>query len=682
MKYSLAQFPFVRIAIPVIIGIALNEFGLGKASAICIAVLGFLSYFVLSVIKDPLVKYRYNKYYPIPLSFIFISLGWLCLEIQKPEEIEGGILNKPQIIVSEIRSISHENAITRLETKAVLDSNTINLLIDLQGNDYKIRIGDSLLCLAEVQRINPPVTPEGFNYEKYLRHNGILYKAYVRKGQYKIIGHKESLLSKSDAIRNTIIQSIFECQFKDNTANFLITILTGDKAFLTDTTKENFSKSGLAHILAVSGLHIAIISLMISWILSPLDNIHLKWLRLLLTLSCVWAFTFVTGMPLSAIRAAIMASFVIAGIMLRQKHSISNALFAAATFTLLITPSALFDVGFQMSYLSVFGIIIFADILTFGERFTLKKRITSIFAVSIAAQLGTAIVTLFYFNFLPLSFLIGNIIVVPLLPIFLTTSILVILLSSIGLKYSFIIDSIDFFYQFIEDIAKFSTSLESLTIEDFWIPGSTAICLCIAIFAIGIWLRQRELKQLIWFSSVSTIIGISLLIIDREQTGKSGLFISDDYESTNIVYFRNRQLYIINSKNDSLEISDYLQRNNRFLCKYDFKTTHYITKDTAIDNIIYKCPFLKIADKSFYFAEGNIKNNLPYPLDRKLNTIILTNNYYNSIEDIEDKFKFANIVLTNEVYDDKRTEYRLELAKCKAKVYDIPKGDVYFEKIN
>ena len=190
------------------------------------------------------------------------------------------------------------------------------------------------------------------------------------------------------------------------------------------------------------------------------------------------------------------------------------------------------------------------------------------------------------------------------------------------------------------------------------------------------------MKQLIWFSSVSTIIGISLLIIDREQTGKSGLFISDDYESTNIVYFRNRQLYIINSKNDSLEISDYLQRNNRFLCKYDFKTTHYITKDTAIDNIIYKCPFLKIADKSFYFAEGNIKNNLPYPLDRKLNTIILTNNYYNSIEDIEDKFKFANIVLTNEVYDDKRTEYRLELAKCKAKVYDIPKGDVYFEKIN
>lgn len=682
MMYSLAQFPFVRIAIPLIIGIALNECGLGKAYIICIAAIGILSYIALTVIKNPLAKYRYNKYYPIPLIFIFVSLGWLCLELQKPREIEGCIPDKPQTIVTEVRSVSHGNAITRLETKAAIDSMAINMLVDLQGNDYNIKIGDSLICSAEIQRINPPVTPEGFDYAKYLRNNGILYKAYVRKGQYKKIGHEENLLSISGAIRKAIVQSIFECQFKDNTANFLITVLTGDKNFLSDTTKENFSKSGLAHILAVSGLHIAIISLLISWILSPLDNINLKWMRLLLTLAFVWAFTFITGMPISAIRAAIMVSFVIAGIVLKQKHSISNALFAAATFTLVISPSALFDVGFQLSYLSVLGIIVLADLMTFGKRFSLKKRLTSIFAVSVAAQLGTAVVTLFYFNFLPLSFLLGNIIVVPLLPIFLTVSIFAIILSGFGANIGFIIDGIDLFYQLFESIAKFSSNLESLTIEDFWIPASTAICFCLAIFAIGIWLRQRELKQLIWFSSAATIIGFALLIIDRQDTYRAGLFISDDYESTNIVYFQNRQLYIINSKNDSLEIADYLQRNSHFLCKYNFKSIHYITEDTTISNIVYKDSFLKIADKSIYLAKGNIKRNMPYPLDIKLNTIVITNNYYNTIADLRTKFKFDNIVLTNEVYDDKRAEYRLELAKCKAKVFDIPKGDAYFVEIN
>ena len=674
MNLQLAQYPFLRIVIPLILGNAMALLSLPPYLFFLSSALSVIFLIWYAATKEPLKKYKLNKLYPIPLFLLLLSLGWLNGYVNKPSCINDKYVGKPIFITAEVEEAKHGNVTLNTISSAIINNNEEKLSIVFQGNDYKIKQGSIIRCRLTLDKIMPSVVPYSFDYAQYLKSKGILYRGFVEEGNYIIIGEHNNIFTAANSIRNSIIKSIFSCGFSDDTANFLITILTGDNQFLDDETKISFSHSGLAHILAVSGLHIAIISIIIAFALSFLDRLKMKWMRLTISLIFVWAFCFITGLSPSSVRASIMATFLITAILSHKKHNTTNALAAAAVITLIIDPFAISDIGFQLSYLSVATIVILANSMTIGGRFSWEKKISELFAVSIAAQLGTCFISILYFKVLPLSFIIANVIIVPILPFFVISAILAILLSVIGVNIGFIPACINTFYDGIRYIADFCSGIDIMTFDNIWLTPIAAISFTLVIISIGLWLRNRNETYLIWVASVFTAIAFTDLTYQICTTPRQGYFISDEYESTNIVALDNNELFIINSNNDSLEIANFLERQKALLYRLGINKTHFITDDFQNSILAHHKSHSYFNGKTFIFANGNYRKKTIQKKRLHIDYAIITSHFYGSINDLEKIYEISTYILPKEIYKNKRLELAKELELLEKDFIDMSKG--------
>ena len=195
-------------------------------------------------------------------------------------------------------------------------------------------------------------------------------------------------------------------------------LVLGYKSFLSSTLKKDYIESGAIHVLAVSGLHIGIISSFLFFILNllPIKGRSWNWVKLLATLTTIWGFALLTGMSASVLRAAIMFSIFSVSFILQRDTNRYNSLALAAFLILIMNPYALFEVGFQFSFLAVLGIFFFFPKL---QEFWFPKnkwiyQIWLLLLVGISAQLAIFPLVLYYFHQVPTYFWLSGIIVVPL----------------------------------------------------------------------------------------------------------------------------------------------------------------------------------------------------------------------------------------------------------------------------
>ena len=190
----------------------------------------------------------------------------------------------------------------------------------------------------------------------------------------------------------------------------------GDKSALTRDVKSAYSVSGASHVLALSGLHLGIIYMLLSLFLP-----RRRWpaLSQLLMILVVWAFVLLVGMPVSAVRSAVMLTiYGVLSIGRRNKMSV-NVLAFTAFLMLMWNPAWLFDVGFQMSFMAVWAILLFVPLFTsvFSDQYYMEHpwvaKVWGMVAVSIAAQLGVAPLIAYYFGQFSTCFLLTNFLVVP-----------------------------------------------------------------------------------------------------------------------------------------------------------------------------------------------------------------------------------------------------------------------------
>ena len=176
-----------------------------------------------------------------------------------------------------------------------------------------------------------------------------------------------------------------------------------------------FSRSGTMHIMAVSGLHVGMVSLGLSLMLFFLRG-RLKVIRTIIIVAALWAFAFITGLTPSVLRATIMFTFLQAGTLLHRQTTAMNTLLASAFILTVLRPSVIFEAGFQLSYLAVAFIIAFYYPLY--RLIRVRNRpvdyLWQMIAVSLVAQAGTLSLTIRLFNIFPLLFLVTNLIVIPL----------------------------------------------------------------------------------------------------------------------------------------------------------------------------------------------------------------------------------------------------------------------------
>ncbi len=280
-----------------------------------------------------------------------------------------------------------------------------------------LRPGDRIVAQLIPREIINRGNPHEFDYRSYMLHKHYRYSAYLPSGQYHVVGcdHPPVMIKIARIQRNLALY--LKAKTGNNRAFQVVSALSlGYRDELTAETRASFVSTGTMHVLSVSGLHVAMVFLFLDLFLRRLKRRltgHI--LYFLMMMISLWSYAFLTGFSPPVQRAAIMFSFILAGNSLRRPAAIANSIAASAFFILLFNPDLIFDVGFQLSFTAVTGIVFFYprfNSLVQSDQWFIRRP-WQLLCVSLAAQLGTFPLTIYYFNQFPLYFWLSNFVVVP-----------------------------------------------------------------------------------------------------------------------------------------------------------------------------------------------------------------------------------------------------------------------------
>jgi competence protein ComEC len=300
-----------------------------------------------------------------------------------------------------------------------------------------LKYGDVILISKTLQRIRNSGNPGAFNYEQYASFQQIFHNVYLTKKDWLPlhIQHtnplQQFIYNASDYVLCILRQHINTNKDELGIAQALLIGYTND---LDKDLVQAYSNTGVVHIIAISGMHLGLIYVLLVWIFGKLPLIkRSKLVQVLLILSCLWLFSLLTGASASVVRAAVMFTFITIGTSFEKRSSIYNSLAASAFVMLCYNPYFVWDVGFQLSYLAVVGIIVFQKPVYnwFYVKNKWLDQVWKLAAISIAAQVLTFPICIYYFHQFPNLFLITNIIAVPLSSIILYAEIGLVALSAI-----------------------------------------------------------------------------------------------------------------------------------------------------------------------------------------------------------------------------------------------------------
>jgi len=344
--------------------------------------------------------------------------------------------------------------------------------------------GDQLQLHLTPRMIRNSGNPCEFNYRRYMEGRGIRYTGFFRARD--IAGHmpaaRLTVRERSQRTAHALITLFAEAGLRDEGLGVVTALTLGDRELLDREHLEAFARSGVMHIMAVSGLHVGMISMALSWMLFFLRG-RLKPLKAVITVPLLWVFAFITGLSPSVLRATIMFTFLQAGTLTRRPASSMNSLLASAFIMTAARPAVLFEAGFQLSYLAVAFIILFynrfSGLVRPGNR--VIRYIWQVTALSLVAQAGTMALTVRLFNIFPLLFPLSNILVVPITFLVLMLTLLLIVTSPIPFLSSFTALLLDRLAGLMLRITGTIGSVDRAVLGDIGFTAAETVLLTVAI---------------------------------------------------------------------------------------------------------------------------------------------------------------------------------------------------------
>ena len=273
--------------------------------------------------------------------------------------------------------------------------------------------GTTLLISQAIRNISPPSNPDEFNYHEYLKRKNICGQLFVKHGNWVILGNDglSNPFQLFDYIREQG-ESVLRKRMNPSTSGISLALLLGNRREISASVKTTYSRTGASHILAISGLHVGIVY---GFLLIFFKRYRKTLLFSIFSILVLWSFAIISGLSPSVSRAALMFSLFSVAILMQRKAHPLNTLALSAFILLLIDPNLVFDVGFQLSHLAVFGILTVFSSLSglVSSKYNLLNKIWDLTAISISAQIFTFPLIIYYFHGFPLLFFVSNLIVIP-----------------------------------------------------------------------------------------------------------------------------------------------------------------------------------------------------------------------------------------------------------------------------
>ena len=386
-------------------------------------------------------------------------LGMAVWMVHAPAVVETG---KEAVFKGELADVYDYGS----SQKVVVDAgNGARIGMTVYDYPHLLERGDSV----EVRGILlPPVlqttVPDEADGAMFARTHPLSAVCMVGDDGFRVISVASGVRGWLNSLRRSLLNAIRHSGLSQPAGEFLGAVLLGDRGIEPDV-RENFARAGLSHMLALSGTHVSTVALLLAMLLLPVEMAGGRRWRLMVTMVALWGYAVLTGMSPSVVRAVVMASFVVVGRLSGRYPSQMNSLFGAAIAILIFQPSALFMPGFQLSFVAVAGILmIVPPVLAWARGYRWGKQrvvygLVNAVLLPVAAVVATAPLSSWLFHYFPVWFLVANLPVALLLPLFLGGGIAVTVASFAGVSAGWLVDALDWLYGMVERLAAIVAAL-------------------------------------------------------------------------------------------------------------------------------------------------------------------------------------------------------------------------------
>lgn len=406
--------------------------------------------------------------------------------------------------------------------------------------------------------------------------NSISLQCFSGPDEFRDMGEAGGIKATFLRLRQAVADRISASGVSEPTSIMLRAFLTGDDSGIDSSVRDDFARAGVAHLLALSGLHVGVLTLILALVFYPLSLFGLyKW-RWGLTMIFLWLFALMTGCSPSVVRAVIMASVVIGAVILDRPRSSMNALCLAAALILLFDPHSLYRAGFQLTFLATASIILCSGRLTpqsIGNRYV--RWIVGSIAVTMSATIATLPLASWMFHRIPLYFLPANIFAGLLMPPLLVCGVLLGIFGGGGVLAS----AADFIYSLQADVVQWFASLGGASVEQVYFDAWKLVpaYVCVAALFCALLLKGRR-ARVVSLSVAALSLAVCLLVKDFHFPEKE-MFITGDTKRTTILCHHGNTLevcIISQPKFTDSDSTDFVALYRDFIGRRDIDTLRFV----------------------------------------------------------------------------------------------------------
>lgn len=502
-----------------------------------------------------------------------------------------------------------------------------------------LRYGDQLLVRGRPDRVPGPMNPGAFDYRAFLARKNIFHQHFLQPGTWFLSGRSTSRgpMYYATEARRWILDVINRVVRGDREQAIVAAFVIGVTDEIDDDLRQAYAAGGAMHALAVSGMHVSILYGILLLACKPIEQRRGgSWMVAGLSLLVLWMFGFVTGLSPSVLRAVTMFSFVALAKPLKRISSIYNTLAASAFLLLIFDPWLILAAGFQLSYLAVLGIVLFyRPIYLLWEAPSVWADWTwQITCVSLAAQLATLPVTLYYFHQFPVYFLLANLFVIPASTLILLGGLILLMVSPITWCADAFARVLEWMIRLLNEGLFLVGKIPGGIIQPIHLSFTQACCLGVITLAIFCLFRYKKFRWA-WLAFVACVV-----------FGMEDWYNRESYPVFTVYHVPRHAAMEWRSRGTAWTVVDTTLRNDPAQLAYQVHPAHLAARarHAVVNGLSVKCgvTIFQFAGKSFlHLGDPGFRARVSLAV----NYVIIGNNAVRSLETLTGSLTFGYLIL-------------------------------------
>lgn len=504
-----------------------------------------LSFFKVKILKE-LKNYS--------LGFLFFSVGVFSHYWHSKKSEIPNFQGKQTVVFQINKKLNSNKKYRKYEVLAKAEGNEINAILYVPKEEKQLDFKNYYQTKVYINKVESPKNDFQFDYAKYLARKGIYYQSFATD---EILETPKKTLTISEKIRQKrleILNTIDGSKLPKREREFLKGIILADRTEMDAEMVSDFSKSGLVHFLAISGTHLAIIFWLILYLLKPIFPAKFRKIPIVLSLLFIWSFTIFIDYGSSVVRSCLMITAYYSFVLLQRKPDLLHAMAIAGFAILIFDTHQVFDVGFQLSFVAVFGIFWLNEPILKNlprPKNKIQDFLFNVVSMSLAAQIATLPLVIFYFHQYSFLSIVANVIIVPFSEIIIIFSLLMTVLFAFKLEFSWLSFIYEKLVDFLLKSIHFFADQDWFFIKNIPLNWVELIILFVVIFLLrGLFLHQS--KTMLRFLGIALLFFMVRIIVDFYQFKKTETLVVENFNQKTIIQKEgNRAIFWVDKKSNN-----------------------------------------------------------------------------------------------------------------------------------